>query len=84
MTSAEITPGMPVVCGMDENAQFATVDRMEGTDTIKLTRDAAGLHHYMPLSWAKRVVDGKIQVDRAAKDVMAAWSTEPAKTMTRR
>ena len=33
MTAAEIKPGMPVVCGMDENAQFATVDHMEGTET---------------------------------------------------
>ena len=83
MTAAEITPGMPVVCGMDEHAQFATVDHMEGADTIKLRRDEAGRHHYIPLSWAKRIVDGKIQVDRAASDVMAAWTTEPARTMAR-
>jgi hypothetical protein len=83
MTSAEIKPGMPVVCGTDENAQFATVDHMEGADTIKLRRDTAGQHHFIPLSWAKQEVDGKIQVDRPAKDVMAQWSTEPAKTMAR-
>jgi hypothetical protein len=83
MTAAEIMPGMPVVCGMDENAQFATVDHMEGTDTIKLRRDASGQHHYIPLSSAKRIVDGKIQVDRAAKDIMASWTTEPARTMAR-
>ena len=76
MTAAEIQPGMPVVCGMDANAQFATVDHMEGND-IKLKRDAAGEHHYIPLSWAKRIVDGKVQVDRAAKDVMAQWRTTP-------
>ncbi len=63
MTAAEIQPGMPVVCGTDANAQFATVDHMEGND-IKLKRDDAGNHHYIPLSWAKRAVDGKIQVDR--------------------
>ncbi len=76
MTSVEIQPGMQVVCGMDANAQFATVDHMEGSD-IKLTRDATGEHHYIPLSWAKRMVDGKIQVDRAAQDVMAEWRTSP-------
>lgn len=76
MNAAEIQPGMPVVCGTDADAQFATVDHMEG-DEIKLRRDAAGEHHYIPLSWAKRTVDGKIQVDRPAKDVMAQWSTTP-------
>jgi hypothetical protein len=76
MTAAEIKPGMPVVCGMDANAQFATVDHMEGNE-IKLRRDASGEHHYIPLSWAKCEVDGKVQVDRAAKDVMAQWSTQP-------
>ena len=74
---------MQVVCGTDENAQFATVDHMEGNDTIKLRRDDAGQHHYIPLSWARRIVDGKIQVDRPATDVMAQWSTEPIKTMAR-
>ena len=83
MTAAEITPGMPVVCGMDETAQFATVDHMEGADTIKLRRDESGQHHYIPLSWARGIVDGKIQVDRSAKDAMAAWTTEPARTMAR-
>jgi hypothetical protein len=83
MTSAEIKPGMPVVCGMDASAQFAIVDHMEGNDTIKLRRDEAGQHHYIPLSWAKQIVDGKVQMDRAAKDVMAQWSTEPVKTMAR-
>ncbi len=75
MNANEITPDMPVVCGMDANAQFATVDHVEA-DELKLKRDASGQHHYIPLSWAKRVVDGKVQVDRAATDVMAAWKTE--------
>jgi hypothetical protein len=83
MTAAEIKPDMPVVCGTDENAQFATVDHMEGADTIKLKRDEAGQHHYIPLSSAKRIVDGKIQVDRPARDIMASWTTEPARTMAR-
>ena len=76
MTAAEIQPGMPVVCGTDDTAQFATVDHMEGND-IKLKRDDAGNHHYIPLSWARRAVDGKIQVDRPAQDVMAQWRTTP-------
>jgi hypothetical protein len=75
MNAAEIKPDMPVVCGMDSNAQFGTVDHVEG-DQIKLKRDDSGQHHFFPLSWAKRLVGDKVQVDRAAQDVMAAWSTE--------
>jgi hypothetical protein len=75
MTADQIKPDMAVVCGMDANAQFATVDHVDG-DQLKLKRDASGQHHYIPLGWAKRLVDGKVQVDRAAKDVMAAWSTQ--------
>jgi len=67
---------MPVVCGTDDTAQFAVVDHMDGDD-IKLKRDASGQHHYIPLDWAKRLVDGKIQVDRPASDVMKAWRTQP-------
>lgn len=76
MNPEQIKADMPVVCGMDERAQFAMVDHVEG-DKIKVKRDAYGKHHYFPLSWAKQVVDGKVQVDRAATDVMAAWSTSP-------
>lgn len=76
MDREEIRPDMPVVCGMDATAQFATVDHVEG-DEIKLKRDASGQHHYIPVSSAAGIVDGKVQVDRAAKDVMASWRTEP-------
>lgn len=68
----DIKSGMPVVCGMDANAQFGVVDGVEGQE-IKLKRDASGKHHYFPLDWAREIVDGKVQVDRAAKDVMASW-----------
>lgn len=68
----KIQPGMAVVCGMDETAQFGTVDHVEG-DEIKLKADRSGKHHYFPIAWARELVDGKVQVDRAAKDVMAAW-----------
>ena len=45
----QIKPDMPVVCSQD--GQFATVDHMEGPDTIKLTKDKTGQHHYIPVSW---------------------------------
>ena len=44
----QIIPNMPVVCS--EDGQFATVDHMEGTDTLKLKKDKDGQHRYIPLS----------------------------------
>ncbi|WP_411727369.1 DUF2171 domain-containing protein [Methyloglobulus sp.] len=71
----QIKPDMPVVCSQD--GQFATVDHMEGSNIIKLTRDKAGQHHYIPLSWVISTEDGKVKVDRPGDQAMQEWSTTP-------
>jgi hypothetical protein len=70
-----IKPHMPVVCS--ENGQFATVDHLEGTDLIKLTKDENGQHHYIPLAWVTSV-DDKVHVDRPGKQAMREWLTTPS------
>ena len=75
MTSNDIKPDMPVVCSQD--GQFAEVDHMEGEDTIKLKRDDAGQHHYIPLSWVTSVEVGKVKVDRPGEEAMQDWSETP-------
>ena len=70
-----IKPDMPVVCSLD--GQFAEVDHMEGSDTIKLKRDDSGQHHYIPLSWVVSTNDGKVKVDRSGEEAMQKWSTAP-------
>ncbi len=72
--SALIKPRMPVVCS--ENGQFATVDHVEGTDMIKLTKDRTGQHHYIPLAWVTSV-DDKVHVDRTGDQAMREWSSTP-------
>lgn len=72
----QIKPNTPVVCS--NNGQFAIVDHMEGTDTIKLNKDATGQHHYIPLSWVKKV-DDKVHVDRPGDQAMREWKTAPPK-----
>jgi len=67
-----IRPHMPVVCSKDK--QFATVDHVEGTDAIKLTRDDRGEHHFIPMNWVTRV-DDKVHVDRPGDQAMREWST---------
>jgi hypothetical protein len=69
---SEIKPNMPVVCS--KNGQFATIDHMEGQETLKLNKDKAGQHHYIPLSWVTSV-DTKVHVDRPGDQAMREWST---------
>ncbi|MDP3010994.1 MAG: DUF2171 domain-containing protein [Methylococcales bacterium] len=69
----QIKPDTPVVCS--EDGQFATVDHMETTDTIKLKKDDAGQHHYIPLIWVTSTDDGKVKVDRPGDQAMKEWST---------
>jgi hypothetical protein len=72
----QIREHMPVVCSNGE--QFAIVDHLDAGNTIKLTKDAQGQHHWIPLSWVTRV-DDKVHVDRPGKQAMQEWSsTAPA------
>lgn len=70
-----IKPEMPVVCS--QGGQFATVDHMEGTNSIKLKKDETGIHHYVPVSWVVSTDDGKVKVDRPGEEAMKEWSTRP-------
>jgi hypothetical protein len=70
-----IKPHMPVVCS--EDGQFATVDHLQGTDQIKLTKDKSGKHHFIPLVWVT-AVDDKVHIDRPGGQAMKEWTTEPS------
>lgn len=72
---SQIQPEMPVVCS--ENGQFATVDHMEGSDSIKLKKDESGQHHYIPMDWVTSTDNGKVMVDRPGDQAMKEWSTSP-------
>lgn len=68
----QIKPDAPVVSL--NNAIFATVDHMEGSDTIKLKKDKNGEHHYIPLSWVTKV-DNEVHVGRAEAQIKKEWTT---------
>jgi hypothetical protein len=68
----QIKPDMPVICSDD--GQFATVDHMEGTDTLKLKKDKGGEHHYIPLNWVTSTEGDKVKVDRPGDQAMQEWS----------
>jgi len=67
-----IKAAMPVVCS--NNGQFAVVDHIEGSDAIKLAKDATGQHHYIPLTWVTSV-DDKVHIDRPGDQAMKEWTT---------
>lgn len=73
LNTKNIREHMPVVCS--NNQQFGTVDKVEG-DSIKLTKDQSGQHHYIPASWV-RSVDDKVHIDRPGDQAMREWTTTP-------
>ena len=71
---SKIKDHMPVVCS--DGGQFATVDHLDKGDTVKLTKDDQGNHHWIPLDWVTRV-DEHVHVDRPGDQAMQEWSTTP-------
>jgi hypothetical protein len=69
-----IKPHMPVVCS--EGKQFAVVDHLEGRDHIKLAKDGAGQHHYIPTGWVTSI-DEAVHVNRPGDSAMREWMTAP-------
>ncbi len=74
MDMSKIKEHMPVVCS--NNQQFATVDHLDGGNTIKLTKDQSGQHHWIPTSWVTEV-DGSVHVDRPGDQAMREWMSSP-------
>jgi hypothetical protein len=73
--SDQIKPDMPVVCS--QGGQFAVVDHMEGSNTLKLKKDKTGQHHYIPLSWVTSIEGGEVKVDRPGDQAMREWADTP-------
>lgn len=71
--TSQIKPHMPVVCSNDE--QFATVDHLDANNSIKLTKDDNGQHHWIPADWVTRV-DQHVHVDRPGQQAMREWYTD--------
>jgi hypothetical protein len=58
-----------------DGERVGTVDRMEGTSKIKLTRSdpaAHGHHHLIPLDWVHSV-DQHVRLAKSSRDAMSAW-----------
>jgi hypothetical protein len=67
----QIKPHMPVVGA--NNQQLGMVDNIQG-NSLKLTRDAQGKHHLIPLDWVTSV-DDKVHLSKPVDEVMRSWQT---------
>jgi len=58
-----------------EGAHIGTVDHMEGSDKIKLTKTDSpdGQHHFIPLDWIDHI-DEHVHLSKSADDVRRDWS----------
>ena len=62
------------VLGSD-GQHVGTVDHLEGSSQIKLTRKdpkAGGTHHLIPTDWVDHV-DSHVHLNKSGKDVQAQW-----------
>jgi hypothetical protein len=72
MDTSKITERMPVFCSKGQ--QIATVDHLDPGNSIKLTKDEQGQHHWIPLSWVTRV-DQHVHLDRDGEQAKQDWMT---------
>ena len=62
------------VLGSD-GQHVGTVDHIEGSNQIKLTKTdpaAGGKHHLLPTDWVERV-DAHVHLNKSANDVKKLW-----------
>jgi hypothetical protein len=67
----QITAHMPVVCSNGD--EIGMVDHLDANNTIKLTKDQGGQHHWIPMAWVSRV-DNQVHLDRPGDQVTRDWS----------
>ncbi|MBV8795246.1 MAG: DUF2171 domain-containing protein [Hyphomicrobiales bacterium] len=61
------------VIGSD-GVKIGTVDHLDGSDKIKLTKSASpdGQHHYVPLAWVDHV-DAHVHLTKTSADAKVGW-----------
>lgn len=70
----QIREHMPVLAA--DGAQVGTVDHMDGTSRIKLTKTDSpdGKHHLIPLDWVERI-DSHVHLAKSADEVRNEWQS---------
>jgi hypothetical protein len=69
------------VVGSD-GAHVGTVDHMDGSNRVKLTRrdpNAGGEHHYIPLEWVESVEGDRVRLNKTGAEAQAQWQADSGK-----
>lgn len=74
----QIRDHMPVLGS--NGTQFGVVDHIDGS-YIKLTKDEAEQHHWIPLSWVT-AADDAVHLDRSDQQATQGWLSERPDSMT--
>ncbi len=55
--------------------KVGTVDHLEGTDQLKLTRHESrdGMHHLIPVSWVQEIRDNQVMLNKCSDEVHQQW-----------
>lgn len=69
--ASKIREHLPIL-GSD-NQEIGTVDHLDGENSIKVTRDENGNHHWIPISWVTRV-DEHVHLDRTGQHAIDEWA----------
>ena len=59
------------LCG----TKVGTVDHLQGTDQLKLTRHEDGHHHFIPLTWVDEIKNNQVMLNKDAEEVKSHWVT---------
>ena len=69
--SSKIKDHMPIVASMGQ--QLGTVDHLDG-NSIKVTKNEQGQHHWIPLAWVTSV-DEHVHNNKTKDEAMRDWMT---------
>ena len=67
---SRIKARMPVLCRQGE--RIGTVEGIDGPNSIRLSKDSTGRHHWIPLDWVAWV-DRCVHLKHSAREVMTYW-----------
>ena len=54
------------------------VDHVDANQTLKLTKDRQGQHHWIPLDWVEDI-GTQVHLDRSSQQAQQRWMTAPPK-----
>lgn len=61
-----------------DSTLLGIVDHVDANQTLKLTKDRQGQHHWIPLDWVEDI-NTRVHLDRSSQQAHQHWMTTPPK-----